>query len=68
MKYKMNKRVTHNGIDYPKDSEITKEADGFESMREAGHIDKVGAEGKSEQVEPNEEPAQSEKPAAKPKK
>lgn len=72
MKYVMNKRVTHNGKDYPKGSEIEKGAEGFEVMHQAGHVDEVGgdkkAEAKSEQAEQGKEPVQSEKPAAKPKK
>ena len=67
----MNKRVTHNGKDYPKGSKISKEDEGFEVMFKAGHIDEVGGEkeeAKSEQPEQKEESAQSEKPVGKSKK
>lgn len=41
MKYVMNKNVVHNGKSYPKATEIEEGSEGFNELKEAGHVDEL---------------------------
>ena len=46
MKFVMNKSVVHNGQSFPKGTQMDEGSNGFNELKEAGHIDEIedGAE------------------------
>jgi hypothetical protein len=63
--FKVNKNLDYNGNVYAKDSEIKETDPGFKELKQAGHVEEVEGQAKSQPVEKPVEPA---KPATKSKK
>lgn len=65
MRNVMNKNVIHNGKSYPKGSEILPSDDGFQQVKNSGHVDEIEGEAQAEMSAPE---AAEEQQAEQPKK